>query len=360
VRRALPLLLSLLVLFLAIWIVVPGPVLPLFVLTVGGTELWPVLTILCVVALVVAWRSRSSMRPAATIVAILALLCTLAPPVAFALRGPYVPISAFLVPSSSSAAPVARADQPVVLDIYGGAWEHGSPRSTAQIDEIIASWGYQVIALNYPHAPQARWPAQRDAILGQIDMLSDRHIAVIGHSSGAQLAIIAAALRPHRISGVVTYESPVDLQIAYEHPSQPDVIGIRNILLDLCGGTPQEQPACYRSASPRYVVHSGMPPVLMIAAGRDHIASVFGERYLRDRLRGDGVNVTYVELPWADHAFEDLATGFHDRIALWYVRQFLDRTFAQPAAAKSRASDPLGLGGSFATGRTGIRRSFRL
>ncbi|MEO7201250.1 MAG: hypothetical protein ABIZ82_01505 [Candidatus Tumulicola sp.] len=37
-----PFALALLVFFLSIWIVVPGPTLPLFILTVGGTELWPV------------------------------------------------------------------------------------------------------------------------------------------------------------------------------------------------------------------------------------------------------------------------------------------------------------------------------
>lgn len=62
----------------------------------------------------------------------------------------------------------------------------------------------------------------------------------------------------------------------------------------------------------------------MIAAGRDHVVDVGFERLLRNELRGYGVSVTYVELPWADHAFEDVATGFHDRIALWYVRRFLE------------------------------------
>jgi acetyl esterase/lipase len=360
VTRWAPLAFALIVLFLATWIVVPGPILPLFVLTVGGTELWPLLTLLGAVAVFFASRSRGSVRSAAVIISLAAMVCSLAPPVAYAIRGPYVPLAAFLIPSGNVSDLNVRSDAPIVLDIYGGAWEHGSPHNEAGFDAIVASWGYRVVALDYPHAPQARWPAQREAILRQIDGLPTGRIAVIGHSSGAQLAVIAAALRPHRISGVITYESPVDLQIAYEHPSQPDVIDIRGILLDLCGGAPEQQPACYRTASPRYVVRSGMPPVLMIAGGRDHVASVLGERYLRDKLRSDGVNVTYVELPWAEHAFEDVVTGFHDRIALWYVRQFLDRTFAHPKAAQSRRSDPLGLGGSFTTGRTGVRRSFRL
>ncbi len=317
--------LALLAFFLSVWIVIPGPIVPLFVLTVGGTELWPVLTVLNAIVLLVALRSHTSTRPAAIIIALLALLCTLVPPLAYAIWGPHVPWSALVTqPSERTKTLAIRPGAPLVLVIYGGAWEHGSPQNDAQFNAIVASWGYRVIALNYPHAPRSRWPTQRDSILRQIDSLSTGRIAVLGHSSGAQLAIIAAALRPRRISAVITYESPVDLRLAYEYPPRPDLIDVRHVLLDLCGGTPEQQPACYRSGSPRYVVHAGMPPVLMIAAGRDHVVDVGFERLLRNELRGYGVSVTYVELPWADHAFEDVATGFHDRIALWYLRRFLE------------------------------------
>jgi acetyl esterase/lipase len=319
------LVLALLAFFFSVWIVIPGPIVPLFVLTVGGTELWPVLTVLNAIVLLITLRSRSSTRPAAIIIALVALLCTLVPPLTYAIRGPQVPWSALLTPPSERTKTIAvRPGAPVVLVIYGGAWEHGSPQNDAQFNAIVASWGYRVIALNYPHAPGSRWPAQRDSVLRQIDSLSTGRIAVLGHSSGAQLAIIAAAQRPRRVSAVITYESPVDLRLAYEYPPRPDLIDVRHVLLDLCGGTPQQRPACYRSGSPRYVVHAGMPPVLMIAAGRDHVVDVGFERLLRNELRGYGVGVTYVELPWADHAFEDVATGFHDRIALWYVRRFLE------------------------------------
>jgi acetyl esterase/lipase len=323
-----PFALALLAFFLSVWIVIPGPIIPLFVLTVAGTELWPVLTVLNTVVLIVALRSRAPMRLASVVIALAALSFTLTPPLAYAIRGPRVPWPVLLLPPSgrTNAIAVGR-NAPVVLAIYGGAWEHGSPENDAGFNAIVASWGYRVIALNYPHAPRSRWPAQREAILREIDSLSTNRVAVLGHSSGAQLAIIAAALRPRRIKAVITYESPVDLQLGYEYPSRPDVINVRQVLRDLCGGSPEQQPACYRSGSPRYVVHSGMPRVLMIAAGRDHVVPLAFEHLLRDELREYGVNVTYIELPWADHAFEDVPTGFHDRIALWYLHRFLEDAF---------------------------------
>ena len=217
-----PFLLALLVLFLSIWIVIPGPVVPLFVLTVAGSELWPVLTLLDAVVLIIALRSHIFTRPAAVIISLVALSCTLAPPIAYAVRGPYVPLSALLMPLPKPGNAVAApTGAPVVLAIYGGAWERGSPQNDARLNAIIASWGYQVRAPNYPHAPRARWPAQREAILREIDSQPSGRIAVLGHSSGAQLAIIAAALRPQRISAVITYESPVDLRLAYEIRPNP-------------------------------------------------------------------------------------------------------------------------------------------
>src|SRR5690242_6568149 len=149
-----PFALALLAFFLSIWIVIPGPIVPLFVLTVAGTELWPVLTFFAAVVMFIALRSRGYMRPVAFITTLAALFFTLVPPLAYAIRGPYVPLSALLAPLPERANAV-RPNAPVVLAIYGGAWEHGSPKNDAQFNAIVASLGYRVIALHYPHAPRA-------------------------------------------------------------------------------------------------------------------------------------------------------------------------------------------------------------
>jgi acetyl esterase/lipase len=327
--------LAFIALALSIWIVVPGPILPLFILSVGGTELWPALALLDAATLAFALRAHGRGRPLSVALSAAALLATFAPPVAYLVRGPYIPFSAFFAPMHLNTATL-KPGAPVVLAIYGGAWERGSPQNDAVLNATIESWGYRVVALDYPHSPRFHWPAQRDAILRQIDALHAPRIAILGHSSGAQLAMIAAALRPRKIDAVITYESPVDLRLGYEYPSKPDVINARKIMDDLCNGTPPQRPACYRSSSPRYVVHPGMPPVLMIAGGRDHVVNLGFERLFRDELRHDGVSVDYIELPWADHAFETVPYGFHDRIALWYVRRFLDARF-KPSSSLPRS-----------------------
>ncbi len=310
---------------ISVWIVVPGPVPALFILTVGATELWPLVALMALAGSLLAFRLPAGrLRSSSLVLASAATACALVPPIAYGVAGPRVPLRAFLSPWPMVAHHAPDAGAPAVLAIYGGAWQRGSPQNDAALNGVIRSWGYRVTGLQYPHAPAAVWPAQLDAILRQIDDRPPGPIVLLGHSSGAQLALIAAAMRPRRISGVIVYESPVDLRLGYEYPSHPDIINARKIMSDLCGGTPVQRPACYRSASPRYAVHAGMPPVLMIAAGRDHVVNRDFEHLLRDELIQDGVRMHYVELPWADHAFETVAGGFHNRIALWYVRRFLD------------------------------------
>lgn len=113
-----PFALALFALFLSVWIVIPGPIIPLFVLTVAATELWPVLTVLNAVVLLITLRSHAPIRPVAIIIALVALLCTVVPPLAYALHGPLVPWSAFLMHLSERPdSPTVRPGAPLVLVI---------------------------------------------------------------------------------------------------------------------------------------------------------------------------------------------------------------------------------------------------
>ena len=93
-----PFALSLLAAFLWMWIVIPGPTIPLFVLTVACTENWPILAIIDGGIFVMSLRMRGRLRRASILIALAALLCTLLPPLSYALHGPRVPLIALLTP----------------------------------------------------------------------------------------------------------------------------------------------------------------------------------------------------------------------------------------------------------------------
>ncbi|MBC7972267.1 MAG: alpha/beta hydrolase, partial [Verrucomicrobia bacterium] len=53
---------------------------------------------------------------------------------------------------------------PTIVVIYGGAWQRGSPNDDAPFSRYIAARGYTVVAIDYRHAPQYRFPAQLEDV----------------------------------------------------------------------------------------------------------------------------------------------------------------------------------------------------
>jgi len=53
---------------------------------------------------------------------------------------------------------------PTIVVIYGGAWQRGSPNDDAPFSRYMAARGYTVVAIDYRHAPQYRFPAQLEDV----------------------------------------------------------------------------------------------------------------------------------------------------------------------------------------------------
>jgi len=228
--------------------------------------------------------------------------------------------------------PVAGRGWPVVLQIYGGAWQRGAPEADAELAASLAASGYVVVATDYRHAPRWRWPAQRDDIRAAADWIQTHaaeyggdasRMALLGRSSGAQLALIAAAQPGFPpVRAIVTYYSPVDLTNGYRNPPRPDVLNLRKIESELFGGTPDEFPDAYRDASPISVADRPHPPVLIVDGGRDGIVYARFGAALHAKLRSSGTSV-FLVIPWANHAFDAVPFGPSAQIALYYSQRFL-------------------------------------
>ena len=99
--------------------------------------------------------------------------------------------------------PCARfGEGPPLLWLRGGGLVLGDPGTHARAARHVArATGHQVIAPDYPKAPEAPWPAQRDAALSVLDAL-DGPVPVVGDSVGGQLALILAMRRPAAVSSL--------------------------------------------------------------------------------------------------------------------------------------------------------------
>jgi acetyl esterase/lipase len=94
------------------------------------------------------------------------------------------------------------------------------------------------------------------------------------------------------------------------------------------GGPPDSIPERYRDASPISYATRSLPPTLLIYGARDHVVEARFGRALHERLLATGTPSVYLEIPWAEHAFDVdvLRSGLSSQIALYYTERFLAAT----------------------------------
>lgn len=222
---------------------------------------------------------------------------------------------------------------PALVMIHGGGWQGGSRQDYADFNFYMAARGYTVIAITYRFAPQYQFPVQLADVQAALNFIQthaaeyevDRdRLVMMGRSAGAHLALLAA-YQPQAvpIRAVVSYYGPTDLIKGYQDLPHPDPINVRALLEAFMGGPPGTLLTQYRQASPVYAERSFFPPTLLIYGQRDHIVkAVFGQQ-LFDRLQTSNNPTVYLEIPWAEHAFDAVFNGVSNQLALYYTERFI-------------------------------------
>ena len=156
--------------------------------------------------------------------------------------------------------PLIEGKHPTLIIIYGGAWHEGTPDSYEDFSCYMAAQNYTVIAIDYRHAPQYKFPVQLEDVETALAYIQEHaldlsvdldRMAIMGRSAGGHLATLAAYKQdamPFR--AVVNYYGPVDLIEGYCDPPVPDPIDTHTVLENFLGSIPQEQPELYQQASP--------------------------------------------------------------------------------------------------------------
>ncbi len=229
--------------------------------------------------------------------------------------------------------PLQVGKYPAIVSIYGGAWQRGSPDSDDSFNRYIAAQGYTVWAISYRHAPAYHFPAQIEDVKSALTFVEQHarenetdldRVAFIGRSAGAQLAMLAAyKYAPFPVRALVNYYGPVNLTAGYDDVPTPDPIESRVTLRAFLGGTPTEFPDRYYQASPINAIEPGLPASLLIYGGKDHIIQSKYGKYLDRSLRSHGNRTVFIEIPWADHAFDAVFSGVSNQLALYYTERFL-------------------------------------
>lgn len=232
--------------------------------------------------------------------------------------------------------PFTSGKNPTLIIIYGGAWRSGSPNDYEKFSSYIAAQGYSVITIDYRHAPKYKFPIQLEDVnmaLAYIqnnadDLEVDIHrMSIMGRSSGGHLATLAAYQEnAPSFRSVVSYYAPSNLLEGYNDPPVPNPINTQTVLKNFLGGTPEEFPELYRQASPINYPRPNLPPTLLVYGKRDHLVQPKFGRQLYDKLRATNNPAIWLEIPWAEHAFDIVFFGVSNQISLYYTERFLALT----------------------------------
>jgi len=348
--------LSILGVILSLWIVIPAPNMGLLPLGIIVPEISPVLVVLNAIALV--WGNQW--------ISLLGLLLSLIPLVQFPITNNLCKQEIIRVTGEeyyrkfsgksygdiyierdrefanldgvklylNLYRPQGEGKYPSVIIIYGGAWRSGKPNNHEIFSRYLGTKGYTVIALDYRHAPEYRFPVQLEDIqLGlsyivthaqelKIDL---NRVAIMGRSAGGHLATLTAAKSsPIIFKALINYYGPMDLTRGYLYPPIPDPINTRQVLLNFLGGTPDTLPELYKEASPISYIDNLKLPILFVYPSRDHLVKLDYARELSQQLKARGNPIAWLEIPWAEHAFDLVFWGLGNRLALYYTDVFLD------------------------------------
>ena len=160
------------------------------------------------------------------------------------------------------------APAPTVVLLHGGCWlsqygvDHVQPLATA-----LAASGFGVWAPEYRRLgePGGGWPGTFEDVARAVDLLKEgvdsaldpERVVLVGHSAGGHLALWAAARSAFGPSHTQYSEAPLIPRGAIGLAAITDLVAYAaeagscpQAVLRLLGGTPAEQQARYRQASP--------------------------------------------------------------------------------------------------------------
>jgi acetyl esterase/lipase len=235
---------------------------------------------------------------------------------------------------------------PGVIVVHGGSWQSSSNAEFVALNAYLAGRDYVVAAINYRQSPPWKFPAGRDDVLSAVAYLKvygpefgmdPNRIALLGRSSGGQLALLAAYTSGDpAIKGVISIYGPTDSQFGYEHPAATGLFDTRGALNTYLGGSPASASDAYFAASPINFVSASSPPTLLIHGMRDGIVSPDESARLESKLQEAGVKHLFVRMPWATHGCDKSFGGPCGQVAAYSVERFLDGVMIAPPAPDTK------------------------
>ena len=221
-----------------------------------------------------------------------------------------------------------EAALPVIVFLFGGAWEAGNRHQAVRFDLLdYATEGYIVVTADYRYLTEAVYPAQIDdvkTVLRWIRMnaesygLDAERIGIIGPSAGGHLAALAGTANrpgelevggppdvPSHVHAVVDYFGPTDFLQGDAHRTEDaDPWNAADSSVSRLIGAPIESaPEKVALANPITFIDGSEPPFLIIHGDKDGLVPLHQSQILHEALLAAGVSSELLVVKDGDHGY---------------------------------------------------------
>jgi len=187
--------------------------------------------------------------------------------------------------------PANAKDAPVIFMVHGGGWRGGDKADRGDVENKVAHWGakgFIIIFTNYRLLPEMDPFGQAKDVeaalrfsqkrAGEWGGSSEKFI-LMGHSSGAHLASLAASLRS-TVTGneIIPLLGTVSLDISgYDVVKRITAQNSPEFYIERFGTDPDY----WEKASPFHALRDKIPPFLAICSLRSDIACIQAEDFIK-------------------------------------------------------------------------------
>lgn len=234
-------------------------------------------------------------------------------------------------------APGSGVDQPVVIWIHGGGWQHGDKARVGSKSTALNEKGMVLVSINYRLHPAVDYKGQGADVAMAIRWVRDHakefggspdRVFLMGHSAGAHLAALVATdhryleaegLKLDSIKGVVLLDGA-----GYDIPRQIEIAPLPR-MKEMYRTVFSEDEKKQKDASPLTHVAKGksIPPFLILHVARRRDGKLQSES-LGSRLNEAGVKATVIAAENKTHATINREIGTPDDVPTKLIFEFLD------------------------------------
>ncbi len=220
---------------------------------------------------------------------------------------------------------------PALVVLHGGGWRNGDRGGWfAPHNRYFASQGYVVFDVQYRLSGVAKWPAPLEDVRaalrwirahGDEYQIDPARIALMGRSAGAHLALMAAFCPDEdtKVSAVVSIYGPAEMRW--------EKLESHSAIFGLIGGSYEDMPAAYDSATPLNFVRDGLPPTLMIEGGMDTLVPYYHGDLMSRAMALTNTPFVLLRSPWSRHGFDAALSGLGAQLTLYHLDRFLAWSF---------------------------------